>query len=757
MQIETQLLITSIWKFTFSCSTWSFLSNNTSSASIYSAYTQNGPLVYILYGRTQELYFNSIEILDLSQDFPERQVVTDNWYTPNKRINHCSAVYNDKMLIFGGVTDKGVYLNDLWSFDMSVNLWTNIEASGDVPAPRALMSCINVDGLRLLVFGGKDSSKAYDDLYYLTISLSTWKIQPTSDNYPEPRYSACIVQIDYSFFIIGGRNNKVVFDEIWTYVDGVYDYYKINSNDKVSIEISDLECWAYEGSVYAVGGQTLTLKPSNFIYKIELSHDSKGVTTSNTSVAYRSTNVLPSQSSLIVTDKEIYMIFGSTWEYLTYPYIWTIDISFTKESLISVPDFLSIYGHSAVHYQDSLYIFGGGYSLDNVLLASTASNTLFTISLSTEDGGALECSIGTTSPDCTPCPPGTYYSLNQCLPCPAGRYSSTVSSISSLQCLPCMYGYHNIKSGASYCLKCSDSSFCPIGSIVPQQQMQKMHYQSIQPLAYDDNLKYIANTSTQISYAALAGSGILLISFLFSNGARAQMKKLDIFISQHNQKLDVPIVLKKTKIGGVFSLIFLLTAGVTVVGSLLNYSLGNITEIKSLVPVLILDTEISADFLQVNIVFYFYGGQCASDSGCVNENSITESGLNFSSKRIECLSKDYQCNILITYSGVSSGSSSSIMIFMGESEAYATSMSINLTSSSSVPNQISSVFLPIYTGSNLQLFRGITPTVISYELTPSVRTIQVFQSQSPRWNSDTGYHVMADQEVSVGSLSTQEE
>jgi hypothetical protein len=94
---------------------------------------------------------------------------------------------------------------------------------------------------------------------------------------------------------------------------------------------------------------------------------------------------------------------------------------------------------------------------------------------------------------------------------------------------------------------------------------------------------------------------------------------------------------------------------------------------------------------------------------------------------------------------------------MKEALSYASFLSVNLTSSSSIPNEFSSVFIPVNPNSKELLLRGTDPTIVYYSLTPSVIFMKIFTSQSSEWpSSETGYHIAPDQNPMIGSLSTQE-
>jgi hypothetical protein len=84
--------------------------------------------------------------------------------------------FNDRMLIFGGgnvvVGGGGTQLNDLWGLNAvsSTPSWTQITASGTIPAARYGPSCaLDAARRRLIIFGGYGGGSGnYNDVYTLT-------------------------------------------------------------------------------------------------------------------------------------------------------------------------------------------------------------------------------------------------------------------------------------------------------------------------------------------------------------------------------------------------------------------------------------------------------------------------------------------------------------------------------------------------------------------------------------------------------------
>jgi hypothetical protein len=92
-----------------------------------------------------------------------------------------------------------------------------------------------------------------------------------------------------------------------------------------------------------------------------------------------------------------------------------------------------------------------------------------------------------------------------------------------------------------------------------------------------------------------------------------------------------------------------------------------------------------------------------------------------------------------------------------ETESYASGISVNISSSSSIPEKISSVFTSLKSPNENQVFKGLIPTRFYFKLMPSVLFMQVFYSQSSEWPSEeTGFHIYTSQDPHIGSLFSNE-
>jgi N-acetylneuraminic acid mutarotase len=93
---------------------------------------------------------------------------------PRSRSNHSAVVYKEHMFTFGGTNDEGEKMNDMWKLDLRTYAWEELRTSGDVPSSRSGHSAVMFNDL-MIVFGGmKDITKETNDMYTFNIESNTW-------------------------------------------------------------------------------------------------------------------------------------------------------------------------------------------------------------------------------------------------------------------------------------------------------------------------------------------------------------------------------------------------------------------------------------------------------------------------------------------------------------------------------------------------------------------------------------------------------
>ena len=680
-----------------------------------------GSKLYVLLGSSDIEFLNSVVIYELSSRPLNRQALFNSLDLPLNRKNHVSFALGKQLYIFGGVSRDKRYLNDLWSYDVDSNSWKEIKAEGSIPSERELMGSALMEGIGFLIAGGKSSTQVYSDIYLFNYKSEKWI--DLSKNYFEenPVYGSCLGITNLTVIVFGGRN----FDKVFTNIR-IYDLYEKTETEIVFVfedEIVDYKCQFIYNSEYVelfvIGGRSTVNLANNKIYKIIISGFINGNYTATLEKEWIHRQ-LPSESSLVFSGGYAYVIGGSFHGDIVNLNITSFSLENPKifKTEVISKDF-GFFSHSSTLIGRDIYIYGGCQSVSNIKLSYQGTNRLYKISSIYNKNKLISCSYGEDKLNCTPCSKGHYYEDGVCKACPAGKHSLIIGAKSIDECIPCPYGTFNDLLGSSTCKICPIGAYCPIGSIKSKEFSVKSESYSIQPMVYKGSaplIQTILNFCFIIGFVFLVA---LIIFLIYTNRFRSFLIGIDFFVDKHENDLGVPIIHKKTLIGGIFSSLFLLFIAITMTTSLISFMIDNISEARSLVPKLNEDTKITAENLDIKLRLYEYGGVCMIDNECFEYNNYTESGFEYRERVINCYQVQEDCIMDINYKSFSIGTDGHICIHLKDITAYASSFSLLVSVSSSIPGEYSKIFIPLYPNKNL-IFKGLEPTKISVELIKSV-------------------------------------
>jgi hypothetical protein len=116
--------------------------------------------------------------------------------------NHSMVAIGDHMYVFGGITDTGDVLNDLYKIDTAGN-FIKINLSGATPPVRHYHSMVAIDS-NIYIFGGFSSDFVPNDLYKIDTLLGSCETINLSGVIPSARYGHSMVVIGDDIYIFGG-------------------------------------------------------------------------------------------------------------------------------------------------------------------------------------------------------------------------------------------------------------------------------------------------------------------------------------------------------------------------------------------------------------------------------------------------------------------------------------------------------------------------------------------------------------------------
>eukprot|EP01080_Neovahlkampfia_damariscottae_P006117 gene6117-10124_t len=145
--------------------------------------------------------------------------VERNGLSPKERHSHSSCTYLDRfMIIFGGLAEeKKCFLQDLWIFDSTTDIWTEIFLTGNIPCPRGGHSMSNIGNSFLLIHQGFDAKKTLSDCFIIDLKTNKSQILLFDTRMLKPsnrKYSTSFI-FNSNFYLIGGKDSKKNLNDVW--------------------------------------------------------------------------------------------------------------------------------------------------------------------------------------------------------------------------------------------------------------------------------------------------------------------------------------------------------------------------------------------------------------------------------------------------------------------------------------------------------------------------------------------------------------
>eukprot|EP00736_Rhodelphis_marinus_P001923 Rmarinus@m.15406 len=247
---------------------------------------------------------------------------------------------------------------------------------------------------------------------------------------------------------------------------------------------------------------------------------------------------------------------------------------------------------------------------------------------------------------CLPTESGTYTDIynadvEDIKRCPSGT-SGTGSAKQSLQtaCAPCEVGYYQSNTGAKSCLRCPEGMHCPLAAVYPrmddsyalssgfEHQWQLLYlpeygFQMLGLKLDEQGLSYFLTVTVNLVTTLM----FMALLFLYFFGNRktwkktySLLRKIDQFSFNHSKshlKEGDALLMVKTGLGGVLSLLYMSVAFAMILAVVISYFSFNEDILQALVPK---DDTFAAGIITtyaVNARFLGYSGSCpvtSSDS-----------------------------------------------------------------------------------------------------------------------------------------------
>lgn len=566
--------------------------------------------VYMFGGWTYNGIKNDLLELDPSKVYKgaspfQWKILSELAVIPTARVGHAMEVYNENLYILGGKNKQGkkyeiCSIIDIWKFNIKEEIWSPQLVQSIEPSGRSEFSHTK-SGDILVIFGGLGDAGLLDDMYTLNLSNNIWTlVDIKSKSKPSPRKGACMAACGPVFYIFGGITHAGYVNELWKFDPGTGEYTELSTlgerpppsaYSKCEATYIENESVTFRMMFGEITGRT----PLSVIYEYNATNN-KWTPVYDKGFEYQSR----SDGTVQKLGSKLILAGGHQWSDISYSDIYMLDLATQQYTYLGDLPMMSFSAASS-YFNDVIYIHGGGGSFGTLTRASVPLNDLIILELNSnckEEECMWPCSKGSylnRDKICTGCGIGEYteyIGFSECVPCPPGYYSKTSGSDSFRQCHPCPDGYYNTKPGQSTCLMCPHGMECPIGSINPKVNYSlNQAYISNQPKLYSEKADEVSSNILYVEIVLGLLYVFLLLVFISTSKTRRLLNTLDFYVYQHNHFINKPMYVRKTIIGGTFTLAFLALAFFLISNTAMNYSIDNIIEQKALVPLVALEQD----------------------------------------------------------------------------------------------------------------------------------------------------------------------
>ncbi|KAH9812265.1 hypothetical protein DFH28DRAFT_899475 [Melampsora americana] len=211
----------------------------------------------------EEIQDDGLYLLNLSTREWTRVKISGN--CPEGRYGHSAAIIGSKFYIFGGQTDQGGFMNDLWSFDLhklksGAPQWQCVESAPNDPTPtRRTGHTVVTHGESIFVFGGTDGQYHYNDTWKFDTTTGLWKELDCIGYIPLPREGHSATLVDDVMYVLGGRGvDGKDLDDLAAFKISNQRWYMFQNMGPAPAGRSGHTMASWQGKVYVLGGESYT-------------------------------------------------------------------------------------------------------------------------------------------------------------------------------------------------------------------------------------------------------------------------------------------------------------------------------------------------------------------------------------------------------------------------------------------------------------------------------------------------------------------
>lgn len=282
--------------------------------------------------RKEECIFNDLFSFDIVSAVWEFYDLSDS---PSERTDHSVVIYNDEMFVYGGRDETKIY-SDLYKFNFSKMKWTQLENNIEEPRMRFGHTAVQWKHY-IYIFGGWDGFTTLNDLYCYDITKEEWALIRTQDEV-KGRYRHSAVASDNSMFVFGGIDQQHErFNDILEFDFNTEVWSKVVTIGNPPSPRTFHQALYYTGCIYIMGGFDGWKR--NDMYKILI--DKKAVSTADEE------------------EKELNSDGVAKKEIFTPEYFQSMPLNKWQKIKCNGDLYTPRTGHEVIAYDEKIYLFGG--------------------------------------------------------------------------------------------------------------------------------------------------------------------------------------------------------------------------------------------------------------------------------------------------------------------------------------------------------------------------------------------------------------
>lgn len=139
---------------------------------------------------------------------------------PKGRLQHSCILHQDIIIVFGGEPDRQSQLNDLYYYEITNNTWREIKPKGMSIMPRVSASSTLFND-HIYYFGGFDGKKWRNDTFTFDIKQQQWNqldinMNVKQQKVPDSRCRHSMVLYQNRLVIFGGNDYEKSFNDVYS-------------------------------------------------------------------------------------------------------------------------------------------------------------------------------------------------------------------------------------------------------------------------------------------------------------------------------------------------------------------------------------------------------------------------------------------------------------------------------------------------------------------------------------------------------------